>query len=81
MFANTKAYNKPDSDIVYMAKVLEEVFDRGIASLKAQGISDLEEGVLLFVCMRVTRAYAQTRRPITLFKANATAFIAIESRY
>lgn len=45
MFANTRTYNKPDSDIVFMAKVLEEVFDRGITSLKAQGISDLDEGV------------------------------------
>jgi hypothetical protein len=31
-----------------MAKSLEEAFDRGIASLKAQGISDLEEGVFCF---------------------------------
>ena len=46
MFANTKTYNKADSDIVYMSKVLEEIFDRGIASLKAQGISDLEEGMV-----------------------------------
>ena len=46
VFANTRAYNKVESDIVYMAKVLEEVFDRGIAALKAQGISDLEEGLI-----------------------------------
>jgi uncharacterized coiled-coil protein SlyX len=43
VFANTRTYNKPDSDIVFMANILEEVFDKGIASLKAQGISDLEE--------------------------------------
>lgn len=42
VFFNCRTYNKPDSDIVIMAKVLEELFERRLAAVKAQGMDDEE---------------------------------------
>jgi Bromodomain len=49
VFINTRTYNKPDSDIVYMAKILEEIFERKFGIIKATGGDELEEGIDLFV--------------------------------
>lgn len=49
VFLNTRTYNKPDSDIVIMAKGVEDLFERRIESIKSMGFHDLcEDGTQLF---------------------------------
>lgn len=43
VFINTRTYNKADSDIVIMAKGVEELFERRLETIKSMGIDDLDE--------------------------------------